>query len=193
MPVCLLQQPVAGDIQSSAAVVILRYPEDGGVADTSVSTHFSAVARGLGSVRKLTLAWPLFRGHLEVLPDLSPLTHLETFRLHGQVHYNGVEQEPEGYQPDQQVLTMLLPVRATLQTLELAEVEGVGPGVALLLQEHFLKLTWINITGSDLAWGDVHGNPMDYAQQQEWRDVKAALRPGLHLLQGLPPYREISL
>lgn len=156
---------------------------------TSLPLHFAAVAPALAGLRELTLAWPTHRGHLLVVPDLSPLTRLETLNLHGEFVWDeGVFEEPDGvYDPHQQVVTMLLPVRATLQDLELAHVREVTPRVALLLQDSFPRLRSIHLAA------ERPDDPLTIQEMEEWKEVKAALRPDLRLFAWLTPYLENPL
>jgi hypothetical protein len=170
-------------------VAIIRYQLETGMPASSAAAHFAAVAPSLAGLVELTLAWPLNGCNLVVVPDLSPLTRLETLRLHGSPVWDGVD-VLEGYEAHQQVVCMLLPVRATLQKLELAVVKGVGPRVALLLQDSFPVLTWIKL--ADDCDPEVRG-ALTFDQRKEWEEVLAALRPGVHLSGGLPPYLETPL
>jgi hypothetical protein len=172
--------------------LIIAYEQEEGVSDISVAYHFEAVAPSLSGVRELILVWPLYQGVLEVLPDLSPLTQLEILRLQGEWHQDAWG-DPEEVQVEEQVVSMLMPVRNTLQQLELAHVRGLGPRVALLLQDSFPVLTCFDLIRHDLDAPDMPNEPPYMHTHwinggQELQEVGAALRPGLQLNMGGAPY-----
>jgi hypothetical protein len=187
----LVQVEGAGDGVPTGFAAIIRYHHEEGVPDTSFARHFAAAAPGLAGIRELSLQWPLIWGQpQQVVPDLSALAHLETLRLNGRwrpfytcgepdlaPHSQQAAAVEEHQAANQQVVTMLLPVRATLQTLELAHLEKVTPRVALLLQDSFPMLTWMNLTHEHTS-----------RQHPDLQEVVAALRPGLELRYGAMSY-----
>jgi hypothetical protein len=193
--VCWVLQ-VAGAVEGlpGGYQAIIHYHHEEGVPDTSVAAHFAALAPSLAGVRELILVWPLYQGHLGVLPDRSPLTQLEILRLQGNWHQQGFG-NPEEVQVEEQVVSMLLPVRNTLQELELVYVKGLGPKVALLLQDSFPVLTCFDLIRHDLDAPCMRDEP-PYMHSlwinggQELQEVVAALRPGLQVFMGGVPYSD---